>query len=53
MKKLFDLLGMTLGGWLGWLAGASLSVFTGFVVGILGTGAGLYFTRRFSRQYLP
>lgn len=46
MKRLFDLVGMTIGGWLGWTLGATISVFTAFIVGMVGTGVGLYATRR-------
>jgi len=46
MKRLLDLIGMSLGGWLGWTAGAAISFFTAFVVGIVGTGVGLYVVRR-------
>ena len=46
MKRILDLMGMSIGGWLGWTAGAPVSFFTAFVLGVVGTGAGLYVTRR-------
>lgn len=49
MKRLLDLIGMFVGGWLGWMAGAAISFFTAFVVSIVGTGLGLYAIRRFTR----
>ncbi len=33
MKRLLDLVGMSVGGWLGWTAGAAISLFTAFIVG--------------------
>jgi uncharacterized membrane protein len=53
MKRLLDLVGMTVGGWLGWTAGAWISIFTAFVISMIGTGVGLYMTRRFARGWLP
>ena len=53
MKRLLDLVGMTLGGWLGWVAGAPVSTFTAFLVSVVGTGLGLWATRRFLTSLLP
>lgn len=40
---------MSVGGWLGWIAGSSISIFTAFIVSVVGTGAGLYVARRLTR----
>jgi hypothetical protein len=48
-----DLVGMTAGGWLGWVVGAWLSVFAAFVVSMIGTGVGLYAVRRLTKGLLP
>jgi len=53
VKRLLDLVGMTAGGWLGWAMGAWISVFTAFIISMIGTGAGLYVTRRLVRGWLP
>jgi len=53
MKRLFDFIGMTAGGWLGWALGATISTFTAFVVSVIGTGVGLYATRKLTRGFLP
>jgi hypothetical protein len=50
VKRLLDLTGMTIGGWLGWAAGAPAGIFTAFIVSIVGTGLGLYLVRRFARN---
>ena len=50
MKRLLDLMGMSVGGWLGWTAGAPVSIFTAFIVSIVGTGLGLYLVRRLMRS---
>jgi hypothetical protein len=53
MKRLFDLIGMTVGGWIGWAIGAPISIFSAFVVSMIGTGVGLYVTYRVTRHLLP
>jgi phosphate/sulfate permease len=52
MKRLVDLIGMSVGGWLGWTAGVPVSYFTAFIVGVVGTGLGLYAVRRLTRGLL-
>ena len=49
MKRILDLIGMTVGGWVGWTLGATISFFTAFVVSMVGTGVGLYAARRLTR----
>ncbi len=53
MKRLFDLIGMSVGGWVGWAMGAYVSTFTAFMVSIVGTGVGLWVTRRYLTRNLP
>ena len=53
MKRLVDLIGMSLGGWLGWAAGAPVSMYTAFMISIVGTGVGLWLTRRYVTRHLP
>lgn len=53
MKRILDVVGMTAGGWLGWSAGSAVSVFTAFVVSMIGTGVGLYVVRRYVTAHLP
>ena len=53
MKRILDLVGMTIGGWVGWMAGAWVSFFTAFIVSIIGTGLGLWATRRYIGRHLP
>ena len=53
MKRLLDMMGMTIGGWIGWFVGAPAGIFMAFVVGMVGTGLGLYATRKISKQLLP
>ena len=45
--------GMTAGGWLGWFIGAPISIYTAFMVSIVGTGGGLYYTQKMVRRDLP
>ncbi len=51
MNKLVAWIGMTVGGWIGWAIGAPISIFTAFIVSIVGTGVGLYVARRIARDY--
>ena len=53
MNRLLGLLGMTIGGWLGWQLGILFSFFAAFVLGMVGTGLGLYTVQRISRRFLP
>ncbi len=53
MGKLIGFLGATLGSALGWWAGARVGVMTGFICSMVGTGAGLYFARRWTQENLP
>ena len=53
MKRFLNLIGMSAGGWLGWALGAQISFFAAFMVSIVGTGVGLYFTQRTVKRLLP
>ena len=53
MRRLLDLIGMTAGGWIGWVVGDAMAgFFTAFIVSMIGTGVGLYAVRRFTRGVL-
>ena len=53
MNRLLNLIGMTIGGWLGWELGMLISFFTAFVIAMVGTGLGLYVSQRIGKQLLP
>jgi len=53
MRGILNFVGMTLGGWIGWQLGALVSFFTAFVVGMIGTGLGLYAAQRMTKRLLP
>jgi hypothetical protein len=46
MKRMIIMVGATAGGWLGWWLGGHVGIFMALVLSMIGTGAGLYFTRR-------
>ena len=52
MRRLLTLIGMTIGGWLGWQLGILFSFVAAFVIGVVGTGAGLYASQRLSKRLL-
>ena len=51
MGRLFGFIGMTIGGYVGWWAGAPVGVMTAFMLSMVGTGAGLYAGRRIAQHY--
>jgi predicted esterase YcpF (UPF0227 family) len=52
MKRLLDIVGMGAGGWLGWWLGMHLGIVTAVVLSAVGSGAGLYFTRKWAERHL-
>lgn len=53
MKGMLNFIGMTIGGWIGWAIGAQVSIFTAYMVSMVGTGLGLYAAIRVTRQLMP
>ena len=53
MSRLLNLIGMTIGGWLGWELGILISVFSAFIIAMVGTGLGLYASQRVLKRLLP
>ena len=51
MGKVLAFVGATVGGWLGWAAGAWIGTMTAFMVSMLGTGIGIYVGRRVARNW--
>ena len=52
MDKLLGYVGMFVGGWAGWAMGAWISIFTAFILSLVGTGVGLYAARRVGAMLL-
>jgi hypothetical protein len=50
---MLNFIGMTVGGWIGWYLGALVSIFTAFVVSMVGTGLGLYAAQRVTKRLMP
>jgi hypothetical protein len=51
MTKALNFLGMTVGGYVGWYLGAPISVFTAFMLSMVGTGVGLWGATWAVRRY--
>ena len=52
MKGFLNFFGMSVGGWIGWALGAPVSIFTAFMVSMVGTGVGLFYTQRAVKRLL-
>jgi hypothetical protein len=52
MEKLLILILTTVGGYLGWWLGEPVGFMTAFMLSIVGSGLGLYVSRRIVRDYL-
>jgi hypothetical protein len=53
MKAILNLIGLTVGGWIGWAIGAPISIFTAYVISTVGSALGLYAAIRVTKYYLP
>ena len=53
MKGFLNLMGMSAGGWIGWVIGAPISFYTAFMASMVGTGVGMYLTQRALKRLLP
>ncbi|MCC6349940.1 MAG: hypothetical protein IT347_10180 [Candidatus Eisenbacteria bacterium] len=52
MKRLFIMVGMTVGGWAGWAVAARFGPMTAFLVSSLGSLAGVLIAWRIARDWL-
>ncbi len=53
MKGILNFTGMTIGGWIGWVIGQPVSIFTAYMLSAVGTGVGLYAAIRVTKALLP
>lgn len=51
MKRLFGVIGSTLGSSFGWWLGSGVGVMTSFMLSMLGLGAGLWLGVRIARHF--
>lgn len=51
MRRLFGLIGATAGGWLGWALGDPAGILAAFLLGMIGTGLGMYVGYRIALRY--
>ena len=51
MEKLLVFLGLSVGGWIGWVAGARFGFLAAFLLCVVGTALGLYLGRRIARDH--
>ena len=51
LGTLLSLAGATIGGWIGWAIGSGISFMVAFMLGMVGTGAGMYYGRLLARRW--
>lgn len=51
MRKLFGVIGATVGGYAGWYVGAVVGIMTAFTLSMVGTGVGMYIAYRAAQNY--
>ncbi len=52
MKKVLDILSISIGGWIGWWLGNYFGFMTAYFLSVVGAAAGLYFGRKIMRSFL-
>jgi hypothetical protein len=52
MGKLMVLMGTLVGGWIGWAVGDRFGMMAAMLLSLIGSAAGLYWTRRLVRDHL-
>lgn len=52
MNAFFAFLGATIGGWIGWAAGAHVGVMTAYMLSVGGTAVGVYAGRRIADELM-
>ncbi len=53
MNKIIVLLGSAIGGAVGWWLGNFVGLYTAVSLSAVGTGAGVYYARKWAKEYLP
>ena len=51
MRRLFGVIGATVGGYAGWYVGATVGMMTAFSLSMVGTGVGMYIAYRAAQNY--
>jgi hypothetical protein len=51
LKKVLAIVGLTAGGWLGWVIGSRANPFAGYFMAVLCSAFGLYVTMRWASRY--
>jgi hypothetical protein len=53
MKAMVWMVATTIGGGIGWWAGAFVGIFTAVSLSAVGSGVALYYAQRMANEYLP
>lgn len=52
MKKLLNIISISVGGWIGWWIGEHIGIMTAYLLSVFGAAAGLYLGRKLMTSYL-
>lgn len=53
MRAIIVAVGSLVGGAIGWWLGAFIGLFTAMALSAVGTGAGIYYSRKWAKEFLP
>jgi hypothetical protein len=53
VKTMIVVIGSTITGSIGWVIGKSFGVMTAWMLSVVGTAIGVYYTRKWAAEYLP
>lgn len=51
LAAILSMTGATIGGWIGWIIGAPISLVAAFILSMVGTGVGMYYGRMLGRHW--
>ncbi len=53
MSGLIVLVAASIGGWSGWMIGDLFHIVAAYIIGLIGSAAGVFFARKFIHDYMP
>lgn len=53
VRTMIVIIGSTLTGTIGWVVGKSFGIMTAWMLSVVGTAVGVYYSRKWATEYLP